>query len=264
MADLNFPSSPSDGDVYLNYTFSSSSNTWNLNLDAELNNVGDVNVASASAGNSLVYQNQYWVPTSDIVVPTGAIFPYTSIMPPPGYLACSGQILSQSEYSKLYSVVGSTYNIGGEPSGTFRIPNLTARVPVGLNAAESEFTPLGKVGGNDIHTLSVDEMATHTHIQDAHTHSQNAHNHTQSSHSHSATASFGAPGGSFGYGFYGAFRNRVGVTGGWGLGTSSAQPAINANTATNQNTRAVNLSTGGGKSHNNLQPYITLTYIIKV
>lgn len=264
MAELNFPSNPSNGDVYLGYVYDSTSNSWNLLVDSKFENIGDVVISSASSNDSIFYQNGAWKKTQNYFVPTGAIFPYTSVIAPAGYLVCDGQLLSQSSYSKLYAVVGSSYNLGGEPSGTFRIPNLTAKVPVGFNSLEAEFNPLGKYGGNDTHTLTISEMASHTHIQDPHTHSQNAHSHTQDAHSHGATASFGAPGGSFGYGFYGAFRNRVGVTGGWGLGTSSAQPGISQTAAINQNARAENLSTGGSRPHNNLQPYITMTYIIKV
>jgi microcystin-dependent protein len=242
------------------------SETWDLLSTISLDQISDIKFSTVDSKDVVSYSSSLngWTNNSETFVPIGAIFPHTSVMIPPGYLACNGAILSQLEYSDLYEVIGSSYNVGGEPSGTFRIPTLTARIPVGLNSSETEFTPLGKYGGTEEHLLTVDELATHTHTQNAHTHSQNAHNHTQSSHSHTITFSFGAPGGSFGYGFYGAFRNRPGVTGGWGLGTSSAQPAINGTAAINQNTRATNLETGGNEAHNNLQPYITLNYILKV
>jgi microcystin-dependent protein len=266
MSDLNFPSSPNDGDTYLNYVFSDSSQTWNLINSINLEQVADINISSLEEGDAIVYNDQIsnWSNSSETTVPVGAIFPYTSVMIPPGYLVCNGAVLSQSEYENLYAVVGSSYNIGGEASGTFRLPSLTARIPVGLNPSETEFTPLGKYSGVEEHPLIINEMPSHTHTQNAHTHTQAAHNHTQSAHSHTITFSFGAPGGSFGYGFYGAFRNRPGVTGGWGLGTSTATPTINSTTATNQNTTATNQNTGGSQAHNNLQPYIVLNYIIKV
>lgn len=266
MSELNFPTSPNNGDVYLDYVFDSLSQTWNLVSSISLNQISNVEFSSLEQGDIVSYNSatNKWTNSSENIIPVGAIFPHTSAMIPSGYMACNGAVLSQLEYASLYEVIGSSYNVGGEPSGTFRLPSLTARVPVGFNSSETEFTPLGKYGGAESHLLTIDELPTHTHIQNAHTHSQNAHNHTQDAHSHTITFSFGAPGGTVGYGFYGSFRNRVGVTGGWGLGTSTAQPAINANTATNQNTRAVNLETGGNESHNNLQPYIVLNYIVKV
>jgi len=266
VANLNFPTDPDDGDTYLDYVFSNATQTWNLIESIFLADIGNVNISSAEAKDVLIYEseNNNWSSQSGNVVPTGAIFPYTSTIIPPGYMACNGQVLLQSEYSNLYGVIGLSYNVGGEPSGTFRLPSLTSRIPVGLNSGESEFSPLGKYGGSEKHLLSINELATHTHTQDAHTHTQNAHNHTQSSHSHSATAGFGAPGGSVGYGFYGAFRNRVGITGGWGLGTDSRTPTIQGRVAINQSTVAQNLSTGGFEPHNNLQPYIVLNYMIKV
>jgi microcystin-dependent protein len=266
MSDLDFPTSPSDGDTYLEYVFNGETETWDLIKSISMNDVFDTQFSDLGSRDILLYNSESnkWVNNSENFIPVGAIFPHTSVMIPPGYLACNGATLSQSEYGDLYNVIGSSYNVGTEPSGTFRIPSLTARIPVGFSSSETEFTPLGKYGGTEEHLLTVDELATHTHTQNAHTHSQNAHNHTQSSHSHTITFSFGAPGSSWGYGFFGSFRNRPGITGGWGLGTSSAQPAINGTAAINQNTRATNLETGGSEAHNNLQPYITLNYIIKV
>ena len=106
-------------------------------------------------------------------------------------------------------------------------------------------------------------MPSHTHTQDAHTHSQNAHNHTQDGHSHGAGTPFSNAGSPWGLGYFGSFRGRVGVTGGWGLGTDGRQPAISNTAAGNQSTVAENEYTGGSQPHNNVQPYITLDYIIK-
>lgn len=266
MADLNFPSDPDNGDTYLDYVFDDSTQTWNLTGSVSLDDVGNLEISSANEKDVLIYEstNNKWSSQPGGVVPSGAIFPYTSTTIPPGYMACNGQILLQSEYSSLYEVIGLSYNVGGEPSGTFRLPSLTSRIPVGTNSSETEFSPLGKYGGSEKHLLSINELATHTHTQNAHTHTQNAHNHTQSSHSHTGTPPFGAPGGTVGYSFYGAFRNRVGVTGGWGLATDSRTPTIQGRVAVNQSTVAENLSTGGFEPHNNLQPYIVLNYMIKV
>jgi len=265
MADLNFPTSPLDGDTYGDYVYDSATESWILNSDILLSNAKDVDFSGLADGDTISYSTatSKWVANSGRRIPVGALFPYPSLLAPEGYISCQGQILSQTEYADLYSVVGSLYNIGGEPSGSFRIPNLTSRVPVGYSSGVSEFDPVGKYSGGNTHRLTISELPSHTHTQDAHSHSQNAHNHTQDSHSHSATTSFYNYGGNFGYGYFGSFRNRVGVTGGWGLGTTSAQPTINGTAAVNQNATAQNMNTGGDVPHNNTQPYLTLNYVIK-
>lgn len=266
MTELNFPLNPQDGDTYLDYVYRSTSNAWLREDDMLLENIGDVSISSPSTGDAIVYSNliNKWINSKTPKVPTGAIIPYTAEVAPEGYMVCGGQTISQTTYSQLYSVIGSSYNVGGEPSGTFRLPNLTSRVPLGYNSSDSDFNQLGKSGGRTDHVLTISELPSHTHIQNPHTHSQNSHNHGQDSHSHSATTSFYTIGGSWGLGYFGSFRGRVGITGGWGLGTSWSQPGINANTATNQSTTAQNLSTGGSKAHNNMQPYIIMNYIIKL
>jgi microcystin-dependent protein len=226
---IDFPTSPTTGDVY------------------------------TYLGNSWVYNGTGWdVPKAgslnlEKLVPPGTVTQFAGLTAPVGYLLCQGQSLDTTNYGNLFIVIGYTY--GGSGSN-FLLPNLQNRVPVG-KGADAEFDTLGETGGAKTHTLTTAEMPSHTHIQ-------NAHNHTQSSHSHTGTPPFGAPGGTVGYSFYGAFRNRVGITGGWALGTDSRTPTIQGRVAVNQSTVAENLSTGGFEPHNNLQPYIVLNYMIKV
>lgn len=103
------------------------------------------------------------------------------------------------------------------------------RVLVGLDANQTEFDTAEETGGAKTHTLTTNEMPSHTHVQDAHTH-----NFLPRSATTGAVSSI--------------------VTG--TLDTSSTisganQPHIQAATATNQNT-------GGGAAHNNLQPYVVV------
>jgi len=103
----------------------------------------------------------------------------------------------------------------------------TGRTLVGIDAGQTEFDTVEETGGAKTHTLTVDEMPSHTHVQDAHSHTADVF----------ATDANGA--------------NFDRSAGGGAQGT-----------ATTNNTTAVNQNTGGGGAHNNLQPYIVV-YIWK-
>jgi microcystin-dependent protein len=215
-----------------------------------------------------------------LLTPAGVISQFAGDTAPTGYLLCTGQSVSTTTFADLFAVIGYTY--GGSGS-SFTIPNLQGRIPVGRDAAQTEFDVLGEAGGAKTHTLTTAEMPSHTHVQDSHNHTQNSHNHTQNSHNHTQDAHNHAPpnltspaagyvgasnqfqwadvaprvGGSpYAYLNYSAMPNAT--------ATNQATTATNqATTATNQATTATNQNTGGGGAHNNLQPYIVVNYIIK-
>ena len=98
---------------------------------------------------------------------------------------------------------------------------------VGIDTNQEEFKTINQIGGEKTHTLTVEEMPSHTHIQNQHTHIL------------PYMSNYGK--GFNGYGFESGGSN---ITNGNGISVSFA-------TATNQNT-------GGSKEHNNLQPYIVV------
>lgn len=107
---------------------------------------------------------------------------------------------------------------------SFVLPDMRGRVFVGESASHA----IGSSGGEETHTLTTGEMPSHTHAQDAHAHTYNV-----------PTATTGTnPNG---------FTNAANKV----LGTLTTANA----TATNQNT-------GGGGSHNNMQPFGVVSYCI--
>lgn len=61
---------------------------------------------------------------NDSVKP-GTVIAFAASSPPSGWLACNGAAVSQTTYSTLFSVVGTTFNYLGSPgTGNFRLPDL--------------------------------------------------------------------------------------------------------------------------------------------
>ena len=56
--------------------------------------------------------------------PAGVIVPFGGTTAPSGYLACQGQIVSRSTYADLFAAIGTTWNLAGESSSEFRLPDL--------------------------------------------------------------------------------------------------------------------------------------------
>jgi microcystin-dependent protein len=81
---------------------------------------------------------------------------------PTGWATCDGQILSISQNTALFSLLGTTY--GGNGQTTFALPNLGGAVPIsqGQGAGLSDRV-LGEMSGSETVTLLTSEMPIHTH-----------------------------------------------------------------------------------------------------
>src|SRR6185436_19000866 len=77
--------------------------------------------------------------------------------PPKGWAFCNGQLLPINQNQALFSLLGTTY--GGDGQTTFALPDLRGRAPIHVG---SSFT-LGEKGGQEAHTITMSEMAAHTH-----------------------------------------------------------------------------------------------------
>jgi microcystin-dependent protein len=148
------------------------------------------------------------------------IFPYN--FAPRGWAFCNGQILSISQNTALFSLLGTTY--GGNGQTTFALPDLRGRVPnsSGQGPGLSSYT-LGQVGGTETVTLTQSEMPSHNH----------------GVNSTNADATSARPGGNF-----------PAAGGGYNSASSNTMAPTMIGNA------------GGSQPHSNVQPYLTLNYCI--
>lgn len=75
---------------------------------------------------------------------------------------CNGQLLSISQYSALFSLIGTSY--GGDGVTTFGLPNLQGRLPAGQGNGGG-LTPrtIGEIGGTENVTLTLQQIPAHNH-----------------------------------------------------------------------------------------------------
>lgn len=98
------------------------------------------------------------LPVVEHTAQIGEIIAFAGSTAPNGWLLCDGSAVSRSTYSELFAVIGTTYG-SGDGSTTFNLPDLRDRFPVGAGNTYS----LNSKGGEATHTLTIDEMPSHTH-----------------------------------------------------------------------------------------------------
>src|SRR5829696_275124 len=81
---------------------------------------------------------------------------------PRGWAFCQGQLLSISQNTALFSLLGTTY--GGNGQTTFALPDFRGRVAVGTGAGPGlSNISLGEQAGVPTVTLITQEMPMHNH-----------------------------------------------------------------------------------------------------
>ena len=116
-------------------------------------------------------------PTGPSTVPVGTIFGYGGSSAPLGWLLCDNSEVSRTTYSALFNIIGTVYG-SGDNITTFNLPDLRSRIPIGaVNTSVSYGTislnfARGKKEGEQGHTLTSNEMASHSHsvTDSGHTH----------------------------------------------------------------------------------------------
>lgn len=145
---------------------------------------------------------------------------------PTGWAFCDGQLLSIVSNTALFSLLGTRF--GGNGTTTFGLPDLRGRTPIGSGQGPGLTTRIaGQAMGSESHTLTTPETPAHTHALRA----------------ASSNGTTDRPAGQV------MARSAAGI------------PHYGPTADVNLAAAAVGTS-GGGQPHNNMQPYLTLNYII--
>jgi microcystin-dependent protein len=199
-------------------------------------------------------------------LPPGVILEFAAATVPAGFLLCNGQAVGRAQYQALFDLIGSTYG-GGDGVNTFNVPNLKGRIAAGFDSAQAEFDALGKAGGAKTHQVTEGEMPWHWHTVNAHSHGGGWHDHGGTygggGHSHvpAAGADFAQADGTANTAGGTGRQSVVGRTGSTNHVGDHAhgipgQAVIGAEAPGTD-------AKGGNVGHNNIQPYITVNFIIK-
>ena len=146
---------------------------------------------------------------------------------PSGWMPCEGQLISISEQTPLYSILGVVF--GGDDYTTFALPDLRGRVPVD-NGAGIGLTNrvLGARGGESVVTLTPNHLPGHSHVVKA----------------------------------AGAAEADSAIPANNGFGKAAGLYAA-AENLVESHPNAVGV-TGGNRPHNNMQPSLALNYCISM
>jgi len=116
----------------------------------------------------MILQNGKRIDSCSDTVPVGTLQPYLGLVPPKGYLACQGQLVSKITYSQLYEICGDTFGTSTETH--FYLPDLRGKTLAGYDENDAAMNTIGKLLGQKTHvhttgnhTLTVAEMPNHYH-----------------------------------------------------------------------------------------------------
>lgn len=88
------------------------------------------------------------------------IFPFN--FPPKGWAFCDGQLLPLSQNTALFSLLGTTY--GGNGKSNFALPDMQGNAPMHPGQGPGlSLHDLGEIGGSETVTLLESEMPAHSH-----------------------------------------------------------------------------------------------------
>jgi microcystin-dependent protein len=142
---------------------------------------------------------------------------------PKGWALCNGQLLAINQNQALFALLGTYY--GGDGRVSFALPNLQGSSALHMSSG----FPIGASGGEALHTLTVNELPSHTHTVSVGT----------------ATAKAVSP---------------AGAT--WAATTNGLDLYSTAAPNTAMSGSSVAVAFGAGTGHENRPPYLVLNVII--
>ncbi len=150
---------------------------------------------------------------------------------PRGFALCNGQILPISQNTALFSLLGTNY--GGNGTSNFGLPNMQGAIPLhaGQGPGLSPYV-IGETGGSPAVTVLTTQLPAHTHVPNAQPTAD-------------ATKDSAAPVGAI-----------------WGVsGERRSTVSLYSTTAGATNMAALPAA-GGNQPHNNMPPYLALSFCI--
>jgi microcystin-dependent protein len=99
------------------------------------------------------------LPMSSVFQP-GQVSIFAGATLPSGWLLCNGALLNRADYPSLFTAIGTAYNIGGEATTQFRVPDCRGRVIAMLDGGVgriNSYVPdvLGGAGGQQSENAGV-------------------------------------------------------------------------------------------------------------
>ena len=144
------------------------------------------------------------------------------VFAPKGWALCNGQLLPINQNQPLFSLLGTTF--GGDGRVNFALPDLRGRTPIHTGSGHT----LGERGGEQAHTLTINELPQHIHTMNATTNLATTSNPTNA----------------------------------LVLGQSTGSPLYAAPGNLNTMNPGVVGNVGGSQAHLNMQPFLTLSFCI--
>lgn len=146
---------------------------------------------------------------------------------PVGWAFCNGAQIPISENDTLFNLIGTTY--GGDGQNTFALPDLRGRLPMhmGTGAGLNPHT-IGEQGGVETVTLTTNQIPVHSH----------------------------AP-----LSVSGSGNQSIPQNGVWAGVATSIYTSNPPNTAFNA---SLGGATGGSQPHENLEPFLAISFIISL
>jgi microcystin-dependent protein len=157
----------------------------------------------------------------------GEIRMFAGNFAPVNWHLCDGTLLSISENQALYNLIGTTY--GGNGTSNFALPDLRGRSPVHQGTSFA----LGQLAGTETVTLITQQLPSHSHVMMS-----------------ASTTSVQSPANAY-----------PGVSAGQGLSEAYLYETAAGPTASLAG-NSIGPNLGGNQPHDNMQPFLVISFII--